>query len=207
MERGIPMKIMIVDVTRCSGCFNCQIACKDEHVDNDWSPYAKPQPGLGDFWMRVGEVERGEVPKVKVAYIPKPCMQCEDPPCQEAARGEAVYKRKDGIVIIDPEKSQGQKKIVKACPYGCIYWNEESNIPQKCTFCAHLLDQGWKEPRCVEACCTGAMIFGEYDQLKDIINKRKGEILNPEFGSKPRVYYIGLPKRFVAGTVLCQKIG
>jgi hypothetical protein len=51
------------------------------------------------------------------------------------------------------------------------------------------------------------MIFGEYDQLKDIINKGKGEILNPEFGSKPRVYYIGLPKRFVAGTVLCQKIG
>ena len=201
------MKAILIDITRCNGCFNCQIACKDEHVDNDWSPYAKPQPDMGHFWMRVNEVERGEVPKVKVSYVPKLCMQCENPPCEKVARDGAVYRRKDGIVIIDPEKSKGQRKILESCPYGCIFWNEGLDIPQKCTSCAHLLDQGWKEPRCVEACCTGAMIFGEYDQLKDIINKRKGEILNPEFGSKPRVYYIGLPKRFVAGTVLCKKIG
>ena len=201
------MKAILIDITRCNGCFNCQIACKDEHVDNDWSPYAKPQPDMGHFWMRVNEVERGEVPKVKVSYVPKLCMQCENPPCEKAARDGAVYRRKDGIVIIDPEKSKGQREILESCPYGFVFWNEGLDIPQKCTFCAHLLDQGWKEPRCVEACCTGAMIFGEYDQLKDIINKRKGEVLNPESGSKPRVYYIGLPKRFVAGTVLCQKIG
>ena len=201
------MKAILIDITRCNGCFNCQIACKDEHVDNDWSPYAKPQPDMGHFWMRVNEVERGEVPKVKVSYVPKLCVQCENPPCEKVARDGAVYQRKDGIVIIDPEKSKGQREILESCPYGCVFWNEGLDIPQKCTFCAHLLDQGWKEPRCVEACCTGAMIFGEYDQLKDIINKRKAEILNPEFGLKPRVYYIGLPKRFVAGTVLCEKIG
>ena len=200
------MKAILIDISKCNGCYNCQIACKDEHVDNDWSPYAKPQPDLGHFWMHLAEVERGEVPKVKVAYIPKPCMQCEDPPCQEAAMREAIYQREDGIVIIDPEKSQGQKKIVNACPYGCIYWNQESNIPQKCTFCAHLLDQGWKEPRCVEACCTGALVFGDYDQIRKLAQKRKAEILNPEFGLKPRVYYIGLPKKFVAGTVVSPKM-
>jgi tetrathionate reductase subunit B len=200
------MKAILIDISRCNGCFNCQIACKDEHVDNDWAPYAKPQPDLGHFWMRVNEVERGVVPKVKVSYVPKLCMQCEDPRCEEVARDGAVYRRKDGIVIIDPEKSKGQRAILESCPYGNIFWNKELNIPQKCTFCAHLLDQGWKEPRCVEACCTGALLFGEYDQLKDIIHKRKAEILSPEFGLKPRVYYIGLPKRFVAGTVLCQKI-
>lgn len=200
------MKAILIDISRCNGCFNCQIACKDEHVDNDWTPYAKPQPDLGHFWMRVNEVERGVVPKVKVSYIPKLCMQCENPACEKAARDGAVYHRKDGIVIIDPEKSKGQREILESCPYGNIFWNKELNIPQKCTFCAHLLDQGWKEPRCVEACCTGALVFGEHDQLKDIIQKRKAETLNPEFGLKPRVYYIGLPKRFVAGTVLCQKI-
>lgn len=41
------MKAILVDISKCNGCFNCQIACKDEHVDNDWSPYAKPQPDLG----------------------------------------------------------------------------------------------------------------------------------------------------------------
>jgi tetrathionate reductase subunit B len=199
------MKAIFVDITKCTGCYNCQIACKDEHVDNDWSPYAKPQPDMGQFWLHVEEVERGEVPKFKMAYIPKPCMQCEDPPCAEAARGGAVYKREDGIVIIDPEKSKGQKKIVKACPYGAIFWNKELNIPQKCTFCAHLLDRGWKEPRCVEACCTGALTFGEYDEIKGIIKKRKAEIMNPEFKLKPRVFYAGLPKKFVAGTVLSSK--
>ncbi len=46
-------KVLIIDVTRCNGCYNCQIACKDEHVGNDWTPYAKPQPDTGQFWMKV----------------------------------------------------------------------------------------------------------------------------------------------------------
>jgi len=193
---------MVIDISKCNGCYNCQLACKDEHVDNDWSPYAKPQPDLGQFWMHVANVERGKYPKVKVAYVPKPCMQCQDPACIKAARGGAIYKRDDGIVIIDPEKSKGQKQIVESCPYGCIYWNEELSIPQKCTFCAHLLDKGWKEPRCVEVCPTGALVFGEYEELSDLINSNGIELMNPEFELNPRVYYSGLPKRFVAGTVL-----
>src|SRR4030065_1078324 len=101
MERGIPMKIMIVDVTRCSGCFNCQIACKDEHVDNDWSPIARPQPDTGHFWMHLSEIERGAYPNVKIAYIPRPCMHCDNPGCMKQAVDEAVYRRRGGIVIID----------------------------------------------------------------------------------------------------------
>ena len=197
------MKVILVDIARCNGCFNCQIACKDEHVDNDWSPYAKPQPDTGQFWTRVQEVERGQVPKVKVAYVSIPCQQCQDEPsCMKAAQGGAMYRRDDGIIIIDPEKSQGQKQIVESCPYEVIFWNEELGIPQKCTFCAHLLDQGWKEPRCVEACPTDALVFGEYDEFKDVITEQKFEVMNPEFGLKPNVYYRGLPKRFVAGAVI-----
>ena len=121
MGGKVVMKVMIVDITKCNGCFNCQIACKDEHVDNDWSPYAKPQPEMGHFWFHLSEIERGHYPKLKIAYIPKPCMQCQNPKCMEAARDGAIYRRDDGIVIIDPEKSKGQKQIVDACPYGCIY--------------------------------------------------------------------------------------
>jgi len=61
------------------------------------------------------------------------------------------------------------------------------------------MDAGWKEPRCVDACPTGALKFGEETDLKDEISK--SEILHPEFEAKPRVYYIGLPKSFVAGAV------
>ncbi len=196
------MKTLVVDLSRCNGCFNCQIACKDEHVDNDWPSYAKPQPDTGHFWMHVNEVERGCYPKVKVAYVPIPCMQCQEPSCLKAAKNGAVYKRDDGIIMIDTVKSKGQKQIMSSCPYGTIYWNEELDIPQKCTFCAHLLDKGWKIPRCVEACPTAALVFGEYDELKNLIKTKQAEILSPEFGEKPNVYYIGLPKRFVAGTVV-----
>jgi Fe-S-cluster-containing dehydrogenase component len=153
--------------------------------------------------MKVEERERGSIPKVKISYTPRLCVHCDDAPCIKAAEGNAIYKRADGIVIINPEKAIGQKQVVEACPYGAIYYNEELNIPQKCTMCAHLIDRGWKEPRCVEVCPTGALKFGEYDDLKNIIEK--AEVLKPELGTKPRVYYLGLPKSFIAGALFDQK--
>ena len=93
-----------------------------------------------------------------------------------------------------------------SCPYRVIYWNDEENVPQKCNLCAHLLDQGWEEPRCVETCPTGALIFGDLDDPESGISKQlaveKPEILRPEFEMNPSVCYIGLPKRFITGEVV-----
>ncbi len=150
---------LVIDVNKCSGCYNCYLACRDEYCGNDYPPYSLAQPYTGHFWMRQIERERGKYPKVKVAYTPLPCMHCDDALCIKTAQDGAVYRRPDGIVIIDPEKSKGQKNLLSACPYRVIYWNEKTNIPQKCTLCAHLLDAGWKEPRCVELCPAGAMTF------------------------------------------------
>ena len=117
-----------------------------------------------------------------------------------------MYRRPDGIVIIDPEKSKGQKQIVSACPYRVIYWNAEKDIPQKCTLCAHLLDEGWKEPRCVELCPTGVFAFGDLDDPNSapakLLATGNAETLHPEYKIGEKVTYIGLPKKFVAGTVL-----
>ncbi|MCI9628769.1 MAG: oxidoreductase [Eggerthellaceae bacterium] len=192
------MKVFVYDLDKCNGCHNCQIACKDEHVENDWMPYAKPQPDTGQFWCKVEEEVCGKTPHVKVNYLPVQCNHCDDAPCMKGH--DAIYKRDDGLVIIDPEKAKGDKGIVDSCPYGVIYWNEELEIPQKCTGCAHLLDDGWDAPRCVDACCTGALRFGEEedfaDELKDAV------VLKPELGTAPRVYYLNKPKRFVAATVV-----
>ncbi len=197
---------MVIDITRCNGCYSCFLACRDEYCGNDYPPYSLSQPFSGHFWMRIIERERGQYPKVKVAYTPVLCMHCEDPPCAKASPNNAVYQRADGIVIIDPEKAVGQKEIVSACPYRVIYWNEEKNIPQKCTFCAHLLDQGWKEPRCVEVCPTLALVFGDIEDPKSEISKLldsgKVEVLNPEYELGEKVDYIGLPKKFIAGSVV-----
>jgi Fe-S-cluster-containing dehydrogenase component len=190
------MKAFLVDVSICNGCYNCQIACKDEHCSNDWAPIAAPQPETGQFWMKLNEHIRGTVPKVKMHYVPVLCQHCDEAPCMEAAPGE-IYKREDGMVVIDPAKAAGDKAIVKSCPYGVIYWNEELQLAQKCTGCAHLLDRGWKEPRCVDACPTGAITFGEESEL-DIEGT---EPLLRGAPGKPRVYYKNIPKTFIGGTL------
>jgi tetrathionate reductase subunit B len=150
--------------------------------------------------MKITDMVRGTVPKVKITYHHSICQHCDEAPCISACKQQAIYKRDDGIVIIDPGKCSGRKDCIDACPYpGVIYFNEVLNIAQKCTFCAHLLDRGWKEPRCVEVCPTGALQFGEEDELNELISR--AELLQPESGTKPRVYYLGLPKPFVTGDV------
>ena len=192
------MKAFVVDLSRCNGCYCCQISCKDEHVANDWTPYAKPQPDTGQFWVKVEEEVRGSVPKVKISYTPKLCLHCEDPKCQSVCRPGAIQRREDGLLFIDPQKCVGCKLCADTCPNDRIYFNENLNLAQKCTGCAHLLDDGWKAPRCVDSCPTDALRFGEESEFKDLI--AKAEPLKTHHGAG-RVYYINVPKRFVAGTV------
>ena len=201
-------KVMLIDVAICNGCMSCVVACKDEHVENDWSPYAKPQPEYGQFWIRVEGEDRGKVPKVRRTYTPIMCMHCENAPCMAACPTTAIYRRDDGAVIIDPAKCDGCRGVgtdplcMGACPYGVIYFNEELKIAQKCTWCAHLLDNGWKEPRCADACPTEAIKFGDEDdpEIQELL--KKAEPLHPEYGTRPKVLYLNLPRPFIAGDVL-----
>ena len=182
------MKAIVVDLARCNGCHNCQLACKDEHCGNDWSPIAKPQPQSGSFWCRVDQTERGKVPVVTVDYIPR-FFDADEQLLEEAP--ECAYRREDGIVILDPEASEGRRDLAEK--FDGIYWNEELNIPQKCTMCAHLLDGGWTAPRCVDSCGTDALRFGDVEDFGD-------ELENAfQFVKGSNIYYLNMPKRFVAG--------
>ena len=195
-------KVFVIDLSICNGCYTCQFACKDEHCGNDWSPIAKPQPEIGQFWVKLTERVRGTVPKVKVAYRPHLCMHCDDAPCIESCPVEgALYKRDDGLVIIDPNKCTGCRNCVDACPYKVIYFNEDLNIAQKCTGCAHLLDSGWTEPRCADACPTLALRMMDEDEAKELM--ADAEVWKPEIKDQvqPRVYYLNVPKKFIAGTL------
>ncbi|MDR1184357.1 MAG: carboxypeptidase regulatory-like domain-containing protein [Coriobacteriales bacterium] len=194
-------KVFVVNVGRCNGCHTCQVACKDEHCKQPWPPYANAQPLTGQFWLKVKEKERGQVPWVRVSYIPTLCNHCADAPCVNLA-GEAVYRREDGLVIIDPTKASGLKDLVAACPIGAIFYNDELDLPQKCTGCAHLLDNGWEVPRCVDACPTDALLYVE-ESTVDV----SAAMTLPELeGLGPRVYYQNYPKRFVAGCVVDAEI-
>lgn len=199
---------LIIDVEKCEDCNNCFLACKDEHVGNDWPGYTLAQPLHGQRWINIMRKERGQYPLIDVAYRPTPCMQCNDAPCINASKG-AINKRPDGIVLIDPQKAKGYKTLAKACPYGAIWWNEEKDVPQKCTLCAHLLDNGWKHPRCVQACPTGALRIESVvdEQLSQIVEVEKLTVLYPEFKTSPNVYYKNMyrfDKSFIAGSVALE---
>lgn len=198
---------MVIDLSKCTACYNCFLSCKDEFWDNDYPPYSTGQPRFGQFWINVHKKERGQHPYVKVAYMPMLCQQCADAPCIEAAKDGAVYRKRNGIVIIDPKKAVGQRQIVEACPYDAIFWNEEKNLPQKCTFCAHRIEEG-KVPRCVQSCPSGALTFGDFNDPKSEVSRLlaagKAEVFHPEWGTKPSIYYSDLKKattNFVAGSV------
>lgn len=196
----------VIDVEKCEDCRNCFLSCKDEFTGNDWPGYSAPMPERGQSWITTEGKERGRYPFIDVAYLPSPCMHCDDAPCIGAAGDGSCYKRPDGIVIVDPVKARGRKSLTEACPYGAIRWNDALKVPQKCTFCAHLLDAGWQQPRCVQACPTGALaaVRCEREEIERLILREGLQTYRPEFGTRPRVLYKNLhrfTRCFIGGSV------
>ena len=148
---------LVIDVERCENCNNCVLANKDEYVGNDFPGYSAPHALHGDSTIRINRRVRGDGHMVDVGYLPTMCNHCDDAPCMKGAGAEVIYKRADGVVVIDPIKAKGRRDVVASCPYGAIVWNEEQQLPQNWIFDAHLLDQGWQEPRCAQSCPTDAI--------------------------------------------------
>ncbi|MCV9963221.1 oxidoreductase [Pararhizobium sp. BT-229] len=202
---------LVINVGRCENCHNCVIANRDEHVGNDFPGYAAPAAAVGDSPIRILRRAQGSAPMVDTTYLPVMCNHCDDAPCMKYA-GDAIRKRDDGIVIIDPEKARGRKDILGSCPYRAIVWNEEQHVPQTWIFDAHLLDQGWQRPRCQQSCPTEVF---EAVKLDDATMEKKAsseglKVLKPDLSTKPRVWYRNLDKWetcFVGGSVSAEIAG
>lgn len=202
---------MIVDVAECTNCQNCTLASFDEYVDNAFPGYSAPMPKHGHHWIDILQKERGQAPMIDIGYVPVMCNHCDNAPCV-AKGGGAVKKREDGIVIIDPVAAKGRKDLVESCPYGNIWWNEELQVPQHWPFDAHLLDQGWTQTRGQLSCPTGAMRAIKVDdqEMARMARDECLEVLKPEAGTKPRVYYRNLwrySKCFIGGTLSTEANG
>jgi len=162
---------------------------------------------MGANWLEIERKERGTYPIVDAHFMPVMCNHCDDAPCMKVATGGAIKKRDDGIVIIDPDKAKGQKAIVDACPYGAVTWNEELDLPQAWIFDAHLFDDGWTKTREEQQCPTDVFrsVKVEDSQMQKIAEEEGLEVLQPELGVKPRVYYKNMhffTQCFVGGSVV-----
>ena len=107
---------MVIDLAKCVGCDSCTVACKAEH---------RTPPGI--TYNVVPGRETGAYPNVRLEALPRPCMQCVNPPCVSVCPVQATYKGDDGIVVIDADRCIGCKYCIAACPYGARSADEGSS--------------------------------------------------------------------------------
>ena len=157
-------KSLLVDMDLCYGCFSCEVGCKQEHG----------LPSGANFITvhQVGPTRIGG--KLKMDFVPMACKHCGKPACVEACPEDAIYKRSDGIVLINDEKCTGCQICMEACPFGAPQFVTEKNIVQKCDLCVDRTDRG-QVPACVHHCPTEALIFGNPNNLSERIQKRRAE--------------------------------
>lgn len=99
--------VMVIDLRKCVGCHACTIACVAEN---------KLPPGV--VYRPVLDEEFGSYPNVTRRFIPRPCMQCDEPPCVPVCPVNATYKNEDGVVVVDYDQCIGCRYCITACPYG-----------------------------------------------------------------------------------------
>lgn len=184
----MPRYGLVIDLERCIGCHACTIACKVENGIEHGS------------WIRVEmrdgqplDTARGQFPELTMHYLPLTCMHCQNPPCMGACPTDAIYRRDDGVVILDIAKCNGCQACLTACSYRVILWDETTGLATKCHLCAPRLEQGL-EPFCVLCCEDQAIHFGDlsdpHSRVSQLIARRSGYTLKPEEKTGPAVYYL-----------------
>jgi Fe-S-cluster-containing dehydrogenase component len=133
----------------------------------------------------------------KAFFVPKLCNHCTHPACVQVCPTGATYKTADGAVVIDHTYCIGCQYCVQACPYGARFFNEEKGVTDKCTWCYHRITKGL-QPACVEVCPVGARIFGDRNDKQSVISQfiqnHRVQVLRPETGNAPNVFYVGIDK-------------
>ena len=207
---------MVIDLTRCIGCYACMMSCKQEHF---------LPPGI--FWGRLIIGEVGQYPTVRKYNLPVLCNHCKEAACVAVCPTGATVKREDGIVTVDYDKCIGCRYCVVACPYqqrtylakiteyypgqGLTPYEEagsdryQTGVTVKCNLCVERIDGGLKKglkpgvdeaatPACVMVCPAKARYFGDLDdprsEVSRLIKERNGRPLHPEFGTEPSVFYL-----------------
>lgn len=174
---------MLIDTRKCVGCYACRTACQRQ---NSLLP--------AEDFIRFEDRETGAYPNVGVEHVPLQCMHCEDAPCASVCPTGAAHIGADGIVGVDHGRCIGCMYCMAACPYQVRVRNEETGVVDKCRFCAVSSETSGAEMcSCVDACLTGARIFGDLDDPDSEISRAIVELnAQPIAGdlTKVKVFYV-----------------
>ena len=195
---------LVIDLDICVGCHACAVSCKEWNTGGysapltDMNPYGDDPYGA---WLnRVHAYEVGEGPDSQTVNFPRSCLHCEEPACVTVCPTGASFKRaEDGIVLVDPETCIGCKLCSWACPYGAREYDHDDGVMKKCTLCIDRIyneniEEAERQPACVQACPTGARLFGDLGDpdsaVSKVVRERGGFDLMPETGYKPVNKYL-----------------
>ncbi len=151
---------MVIDLNTCTGCGECAAACK---IENNVAIVGPEESDMGRtmLWMDMLTEYEGEYPDVKIRYIPRPCLHCDDPPCTRVCPVRATYLNDEGIVAQIFPQCIGCRYCMAACPYTVKSFNwyrpewpdtmesalnpdvsaRPAGVVEKCTFCIHRLQK------------------------------------------------------------------
>lgn len=151
-----------MDMTLCTGCKACMVACKDKHDLDIGVNWRRVVEYTGGEWIKEGDTFRHNV---FAYYVSIACNHCASPICVESCPTTAMHKNAYGIVVLDQEKCVGCHYCEWGCPYGAPQYDEKKGCMTKCDFCMDYLVEG-QDPSCVAACPTRALHFGELEELE-----------------------------------------
>ncbi|MBX3426599.1 MAG: 4Fe-4S dicluster domain-containing protein [Pirellulales bacterium] len=207
-----------LNLSICIGCRKCAEACHQEnnHDRPSGNSYIRVlEMDKGSLDLASGNAHYDHpVPQPDKFYMPVQCQQCEHPPCVNVCPVEATWKEADGIVVVDYNWCIGCRYCEAACPYHARRFNwtkpeipaEEINpnqgylsnrirpqgVIEKCTYCLHRTRQG-RLPACLEACPTGARVFGNLldsdSEISYVLRTKRVFVLKEELGTRPQFFY------------------
>lgn len=207
-----------LNLSLCIGCRKCAEACHhennhDRRTNNSYIRVFEMSQGSMDFESGDAAYTHA-VPQPGKYYLPVQCQQCENAPCVKVCPVQATWQEDDGIVVVDYNWCIGCRYCEAACPYHARRFNwtrpeipsEEINpdqaylsnrirpqgVVEKCTFCLHRTRKG-RLPACLEACPTGARVFGNLldpdSDIRWVIENKRVFVLKEQLGTRPRFFY------------------
>jgi Fe-S-cluster-containing dehydrogenase component len=207
-----------LNLSVCIGCRKCAEACHEENnhdraTNNSYIRVLEMEQGSFDLAKGNATYDHA-VPAPGKYYLPVQCQQCDNAPCVKVCPVQATWKEQDGIVVVDYNWCIGCRYCEAACPYHARRFNwtkpevpaEEMNpdqgylsnrirpqgVVEKCTFCLHRTRKGLL-PACLEACPTGARVFGNLldpeSEIRWVLAHKRVFVLKEELGTRPRFFY------------------
>jgi formate dehydrogenase iron-sulfur subunit len=163
-------KALLISPELCIGCRGCQTACKSWNQlpatkTVNKGTFENPPDLTPNLYNRIRYVEvPSEANMVRWLFVSQRCMHCEDAGCMRICPAPgALFRTKEGAVAFNKDKCIGCKLCVAGCPFDVPRYDENNKV-SKCHLCSDRIAEGLS-PACAKTCPTGAIAYGDRDEL------------------------------------------